>query len=56
MFRGTKANDDREASPLLAIQYYEADGVLKANVNKAWLLAFLTVPLALVSLGLAAAV
>jgi hypothetical protein len=37
-------------------KYYEENGVIKANANKAWLLAFLTIPIALVSLALAAMV
>ena len=56
MFRGTNGKNDKAAAPPAALRYYEADGALKANANKAWLLAFMTVPLALVSLGLAAAV
>jgi hypothetical protein len=34
-------------------KYYEVDGSLTANANRAWLLAFLTIPLALVALGFA---
>jgi hypothetical protein len=34
-------------------KYYEVDGALTANANRAWLLAFLTIPVALVALGLA---
>jgi len=34
-------------------KYYEVDGALTANANRAWLLAFLTIPLALVALGFA---
>ena len=34
-------------------KYYEVDGALKANANKAWFLAFLTIPLALIALGFA---
>jgi len=34
-------------------KYYEVDGSLKANANKAWLLAFLTVPVALLAIGFA---
>ena len=34
-------------------KYYEVDGALKANANKAWLLAFLTVPIALLAIGFA---
>lgn len=34
-------------------KYYEVDGALTANANRAWLLTFLTIPLALVALGFA---
>ena len=34
-------------------KYYEMDGALKANANRAWLLAFLTIPIALVAIGFA---
>ena len=34
-------------------KYYEVDGALTANANKAWLLAFLTVPIALLAIGFA---
>ena len=34
-------------------KYYEIDGTLKANANRAWLLAFLTVPIALLAIGFA---
>ncbi|MHB1698544.1 MAG: VirB8 family type IV secretion system protein [Acidobacteriaceae bacterium] len=34
-------------------KYYEADGALKANANRAWLLAFLTIPIALLAIGFA---
>jgi hypothetical protein len=34
-------------------KYYEVDGALRANANKAWFLAFLTVPVALLAIGLA---
>jgi len=34
-------------------KYYEVDGALKANANRAWLLAFLTVPVALLAIGFA---
>jgi hypothetical protein len=34
-------------------KYYEVDGVLRANANRAWLLAFLTVPIALLAIGFA---
>ena len=32
-------------------KYYEMDGALRANANRAWLLAFLTIPIALVAIG-----
>ena len=34
-------------------KYYEMDGALIANANRAWLLAFLTIPIALVAIGFA---
>jgi len=34
-------------------KYYEMDGALRANANRAWLLAFLTIPIALVATGFA---
>jgi hypothetical protein len=34
-------------------KYYEMDGELRANANRAWLLAFLTIPIALVAIGFA---
>lgn len=34
-------------------KYYEVDGALKANANRAWLLAFLTIPIALLAIGFA---
>jgi hypothetical protein len=34
-------------------KYYEMDGALRANANRAWLLAFLTVPIALLAIGFA---
>lgn len=34
-------------------RYYEMDGALRANANRAWLLAFLTIPIALASIGFA---
>ncbi|HEV2133153.1 MAG TPA: hypothetical protein VGR47_02720 [Terracidiphilus sp.] len=36
-----------------APKYYEMDGALRANANRAWLLAFLTIPIALLSIGFA---
>ena len=34
-------------------KYYEMDGALRANANRAWLLAFLTIPIALLAMGFA---
>ena len=34
-------------------KYYEMDGELRANANRAWLLAFLTIPIALLAIGFA---
>lgn len=34
-------------------KYYEMDGALRANANRAWLLSFLTIPIALVAIGFA---
>jgi hypothetical protein len=34
-------------------KYYEMDGALRANANRAWLLAFLTIPIAIVAIGFA---
>jgi hypothetical protein len=34
-------------------KYYEMDGALKANANRAWLLAFLTIPIAFLAIGFA---
>jgi hypothetical protein len=36
-------------------KYYEMDGALRANANRAWLLAFLTIPIALVAIGFVSA-
>jgi hypothetical protein len=51
MFGSKRKKRDAVAdkSPQVALRYYEADGALKANANKAWLLAFLTVPVALIA-------
>jgi hypothetical protein len=38
---------------LVKPKYYEADGASRANANRAWLLAFLTVPIALLAIGFA---
>ena len=48
----TKVDRANEAS-LVRPKYYEVDGALRANANRAWLLAFLTVPIALASIGFA---
>jgi hypothetical protein len=49
-----KSNPLPSAQPATATpKYYEVDGALKANANKAWLLAFLTVPIALLAIGFA---
>lgn len=42
-----------EQASTLKPKYYEVDGALKANANRAWLLAFLTVPVALLAIGFA---
>ena len=34
-------------------KYYEMDGTLQANANRAWVLAFLTIPVALLAIGFA---
>jgi hypothetical protein len=34
-------------------KYYEMDGALIANANRAWVLAFLTIPIALIAIGFA---
>ena len=44
------ATDD--AAPARS-KYYEMDGALRANANRAWLLAFLTIPIALLAIGFA---
>lgn len=41
-----------EATPAKP-KYYEMDGALRANANRAWLLAFLTIPIALLAIGFA---
>ena len=48
----TKALPENEAN-LISPKYYEMDGALRANANRAWLLAFLTIPIALMSIGFA---
>ena len=48
---------DQTTVPAIAVslqpKYYEVDGALKANASKAWVLAFLTVPVALLAIGFA---
>lgn len=44
-------SDDQAA--LARPKYYEMDGALRANANRAWLLAFLTIPIALLAIGFA---
>ena len=48
----TKADRTDEASQVRP-KYYEVDGALRANANRAWLLAFLTIPIALAAIGFA---
>ena len=48
----TKALPENKAN-LISPKYYEMDGALRANANRAWLLAFLTIPIALASIGFA---
>ncbi|HEY4051862.1 MAG TPA: VirB8/TrbF family protein [Acidobacteriaceae bacterium] len=53
-----KASAEAEASTsvLGKPRYYEENGAIKANSNKAWVLAFLTIPIALMSMFIAAMV
>ena len=44
-----RMNEETFARP----KYYETDGALRANANRAWLLAFLTIPIALLAIGFA---
>jgi hypothetical protein len=49
-----KSNTTAIAEPMtVAPKYYEVDGALKANANKAWLLAFLMIPITLLAIGFA---
>jgi hypothetical protein len=50
MKTSTVATDD---VALARPKYYEMDGALRANANRAWLLAFLTIPIALLAIGFA---
>lgn len=43
----------KDNAALTSPRYYEMDGALRANANRAWLLAFLTIPVALISIGFA---
>lgn len=42
-----------EDAAVVRPKYYEMDGALQANANRAWLLAFLTIPIALLAIGFA---
>ncbi len=42
-----------EEAALMRPKYYEMDGALRTNANRAWLLAFLTIPIALLAIGFA---
>ena len=48
--RSTTAVDE---TALTRPKYYEMDGALQANANRAWVLAFLTIPIALLAIGFA---
>jgi hypothetical protein len=48
----TKTDASGEAA-IARPKYYEVDGTLRANANRAWLLAFLTIPIALAAIGFA---
>jgi len=48
----TKTARENEAA-VVRPKYYEVDGALRANANRAWLLAFLTIPIALAAIGFA---
>jgi len=43
----------KDHSVLAQPKYYEMDGALRANASRAWLLAFLTIPIALLAIGFA---
>jgi hypothetical protein len=43
----------REEAASVTPKYYEMDGALRATANRAWLLAFLTIPIALLAIGFA---
>jgi hypothetical protein len=49
-----KSNTIATVEPItVAPKYYEVDGALKANANKAWLLAFSMIPITLLAIGFA---
>lgn len=49
-----KSNTTTTAEPVtVPPKYYEVDGALKANANKAWLLAFSMIPITLLAIGFA---
>lgn len=49
-----KSNTTATVEPItVAPKYYEVDGALKANANKAWLLAFSMIPITLLAIGFA---
>jgi hypothetical protein len=49
-----KSNTTAPAEPMTVTpKYYEVDGALKANANKAWLLAFSMIPITLLAIGFA---
>ena len=43
----------KDEAAVVRPKYYEVDGTLHANANRAWLLAFLTIPIALAAIGFA---
>lgn len=45
--------DPKDKATSTSPKYYEMDGALRANANRAWLLAFLTIPIALAAIGFA---
>ncbi len=49
-----RSNTTATGEPItVAPKYYEVDGALKANANKAWLLAFSMIPITLLAIGFA---
>ena len=47
------SNVNGDHAALAKPKYYEIDGALRANASRAWLLAFLTIPIALLAIGFA---